>query len=117
MSKIFFITGAGSGIGRVVARHLLSKDHRVFLTDYNIDFLEDTCTKHLRSILPESKHANMKWAQMDVTSEEEVSKAISVCVAEFGGIDVLMNSKSFRCESTRLLWTTSVSHRRLQMPA
>lgn len=93
MAKTFFITGAGSGIGRVLARYLLLRDHRVFLTDYNRDFLEQTCTSHLRSILPQEQYANVKWAQMNVTDDEEVANAIALCVAKFGGIDVLVNSK------------------------
>lgn len=94
MSKIFFITGAGSGIGRVAARELLLKGYRVFLTDYNEAFLEDTCTKHLSSIIPEDKHQNFKWAPMNVCDDEQITNAIELCVREFGGIDILVNSSS-----------------------
>jgi NAD(P)-dependent dehydrogenase (short-subunit alcohol dehydrogenase family) len=92
MSKVFFITGAGSGIGRVTARELLLKGYRVFLTDYNDAFLEDTCSKHFPSVVPNDKHENFKWARMNVCDEQQVTKAIALCVQAFGGIDVLVNS-------------------------
>ncbi|EED20438.1 short-chain dehydrogenase, putative [Talaromyces stipitatus ATCC 10500] len=89
MSKVFFITGAGSGIGRVTARELLLKGYLVFLTDYNESFLEDTCTNHLPSVIPEDKRQNYNWAQMNVCDEEQITNAIALCVEKFGGIDVL----------------------------
>jgi NAD(P)-dependent dehydrogenase (short-subunit alcohol dehydrogenase family) len=92
MSKVFFITGAGSGIGRVVARDLLLKGHRVFLTDYNDAFLQDTCTKHLPSVIPEDKRQHFQWATMDVSKGEQVVAAVEACVREFGRLDVLVNS-------------------------
>ncbi|KAJ5930818.1 hypothetical protein N7466_006311 [Penicillium verhagenii] len=95
MSKVFFITGAGSGIGRVLARELLLKGYRVFLTDYNQAFLEDTCTAHLPSVLPSDKHENFRWSAMDVSDGEQVTKAIASCAEGFGGIDVLVNSTTF----------------------
>jgi NADP-dependent 3-hydroxy acid dehydrogenase YdfG len=94
MSKVFFITGAGSGIGRVTARELLLKGYRVFLTDYNESFLEDTCTKHLPSVIPEDKYQNFKWSPMNVCDDEQITNAIGSCVREFGGIDILVNSSS-----------------------
>ncbi|KAJ5703887.1 hypothetical protein N7493_011025 [Penicillium malachiteum] len=91
MSKIFFITGAGSGIGRVAARYLLQKGHRVFLTDYNSAFLDDTCTKHLPSVLTPELHANFKWSLMDTSNQSQVTEAVAKCAEEFGSIDVLIN--------------------------
>lgn len=93
MSKVFFITGAGSGLGRVTARYLLLKGHRVFLTDYNESFLEMTCTKHLTSVIPTESTSNYKWSRMDVSNGEDVAQAVQKCVKEFGTIDVLINSK------------------------
>ena len=92
MSKIFFITGAGSGIGRVTARELLLKGYLVFLTDYNEAFLQDTCTAYLPSVLPIDKHENFRWSGMDVSDEAQVAKAVTRCVQAFGGIDILVNS-------------------------
>ncbi|KAJ5711757.1 hypothetical protein N7488_005913 [Penicillium malachiteum] len=77
MSKIFFITGAGSGIGRVAARYLLQKGHRVFLTDYNSAFLDDTCTKHLPSVLSSELYGNFKWTIMDTSNQSQVTEAIA----------------------------------------
>lgn len=93
MAKVFFITGAGSGLGRVTARYLLLKGHRVFLTDYNESFLESTCTKHLASVIPTELKSNFKWSRMDVSNGEDVAQAVQKCVEQFGTIDVLINSE------------------------
>ncbi|KAJ5725941.1 uncharacterized protein N7483_007298 [Penicillium malachiteum] len=102
MSKIFFITGAGSGIGRVAARYLLQKGHRVFLTDYNSAFLHETCTKHLPSVLSPELHANFKWTLMDTSNQSQVTEVIAKCAEEFGSIDVLINNAgiNFSVQST-----------------
>lgn len=94
MSKVFFITGAGSGLGRVTARYLLLKGHQVFLTDYNESFLEMTCTRHLPSAIPTQLCSNFKWSRMDVSNGEDVAQAVLKCVEEFGTIDVLINSET-----------------------
>ncbi|KAL3465900.1 hypothetical protein BJX64DRAFT_285179 [Aspergillus heterothallicus] len=101
MSKVFFITGAGSGIGRVVARELLLKGYRVFLTDYNEAFLEDTCAKHLPSVIPEDKREHFKWAPMDVANGEQVAAAIETCVRDFGSLDVLINNAGINSQYMR----------------
>jgi NAD(P)-dependent dehydrogenase (short-subunit alcohol dehydrogenase family) len=93
MPKVFFITGAGSGIGRVTARYLLERGHRVFLTDYNPAFLDETCTKHLPLALSSELQSNFKWALMDTTNESQVVEAVKKCVEEFGSLDVLVNSR------------------------
>jgi NADP-dependent 3-hydroxy acid dehydrogenase YdfG len=92
MPKIFFITGAGSGIGRVTARYLLERGHRVFLTDYNSAFLDETCTKHLPSALSSEFQSNFKRALMNTTNQTQVIEAVTNCVQEFGTIDILVNS-------------------------
>ena len=92
MSKVFFITGAGSGIGRVTARYLLERGHRVFLTDYNPAFLDETCTKHLPLVLGSEHQLNFKWALMDTTNQNQVVEAVKKCVEDFGSLDVLVNS-------------------------
>ncbi|KAL4862517.1 hypothetical protein BDV12DRAFT_178722 [Aspergillus spectabilis] len=101
MSKVFFITGAGSGIGRVVARELLLKGYRVFLTDYNEAFLQDTCIKHLPSVIPEDKQQHFKWAPMDVSKEDQVVAAIETCVREFGRLDVVINNAGINSQYMR----------------
>ncbi|KAJ5637611.1 hypothetical protein N7490_007490 [Penicillium lividum] len=101
MSKVFFITGAGSGLGRVAARYLLLKGHRVFLTDYNEAFLEMTCTKHLPSVIPAESLDNFKWSAMDVASNDQVKIAVDKCVKEFGTIDVLINNAGINSQYMR----------------
>ncbi|KAL2786258.1 hypothetical protein BJX66DRAFT_342312 [Aspergillus keveii] len=101
MSKVFFITGAGSGIGRVVARELLLKGHRVFLTDYNDAFLQDACTKHLPSVIPEDKQQHFKWATMDVSKGEQAGAAVEACFREFGRLDVLINNAGINSQYMR----------------
>ncbi|KAJ5300961.1 uncharacterized protein N7443_005963 [Penicillium atrosanguineum] len=101
MPKVFFITGAGSGIGRVTARYLLERGYRVFLTDYNSAFLDDTCTKHLPSALSPEFQSNFKWALMDTTNHAQVVDAIKKCANEFGSIDVLINNAGINSQYMR----------------
>ncbi|KAJ5538209.1 hypothetical protein N7494_007688 [Penicillium frequentans] len=101
MAKVFFITGAGSGLGRVTARYLLLKGHRVFLTDYNESFLESTCTKHLASVIPTELKSNFKWSRMDVSNSEDVARAVQKCVEQFGTIDVLINNAGINSQYMR----------------
>jgi NAD(P)-dependent dehydrogenase (short-subunit alcohol dehydrogenase family) len=84
------ITGGARGIGRVIARHLLSQPlgHRVFLVDLNAEELEYVVTKHLAAYAPRvgSIVANLRNPK---AIREAVAKA-----AEFfdDRIDVLVNN-------------------------
>lgn len=114
MPKVFFITGAGSGIGRVTARYLLERGHRVFLTDYNSAFLEETCTKHLPLALSPEFQSNFKWALMDTTNQAQIVDAIKKCADEFGSLDVLVNSMDLQSPLLSFILTDDVCFQMLE---
>ena len=85
-SKIIFITGASTGIGKASAEYLTKQGHTVFGT----------------SRYPGSypKPEGYKILQMDVTDIESVQSAINQIVEDKGKIDVLINNAGFGLAGT-----------------
>jgi NAD(P)-dependent dehydrogenase (short-subunit alcohol dehydrogenase family) len=77
MSKVIFITGASSGIGKTIGEHLINQNFKVYGTSRN--------PKHY----PDSK---IKLLQLDVRNPEEIKSSIEKVVALEGRIDVLINN-------------------------
>ncbi len=77
MSKVVFITGASSGIGKAMALYLHEKGYRVYGTSRN-----------------PSKYKGFPFPLlvMDVTNPESVEQAISTVCAETQQLDVLINN-------------------------
>lgn len=89
-SKNIIITGGARGIGRVIARHLLSQplSHRVFLVDLNADELEYAVTKHLAPYAP-----RVGFAVANLRNLKEIREAVKKAAEFFDGrIDVLVNN-------------------------
>ena len=76
-SKVVFITGASSGIGKAIAEYLLTKNYRVFGSSRN-----------------PSKQSEGKFPliALDVTKKETIIAAVSQIMSEAGKIDVLINN-------------------------
>jgi NAD(P)-dependent dehydrogenase (short-subunit alcohol dehydrogenase family) len=83
MSKVWFITGAGSGIGAATARAALKAGDRVVATGRNLD--------KVRNALSDITGDNLAFVQLDVTDEIRVNAAVDEAVQIFGRIDVLGN--------------------------
>ena len=81
--KTFIITGGASGLGRAAAEAILGADGRVVLLDVNAETGQDTA----RTL---GQHA--RFAQADVTSEEQVKAAIDLAVTAFGRLDGVINA-------------------------
>lgn len=76
------VTGAGSGIGRAVARAFLAQGWRVGLVGRRADALAGTAAGHAAAlVLP-----------CDVTDEAQVDAAFDRAMADWGRIDVLFNN-------------------------
>ena len=84
--KVVAITGASSGIGEAIARHLASRGARVVLGARRLDKLEEIAA----SIKKEGGEAVFK--SLDVTSAEDVAAFAAFAVTEFGGLDVFVNN-------------------------
>jgi NAD(P)-dependent dehydrogenase (short-subunit alcohol dehydrogenase family) len=87
MSKVWFITGAGSGIGAATARAALKAGDRVVATGRNLD--------KLRNALGDVAGANVALVRLDVADEAEAKPAVDAAVKAFGRIDVLVNNAGY----------------------
>lgn len=77
MSKVVFITGASSGIGKSIGTYLTEKGYTVYGTSRNPKDTES----YSFSLLP-----------LDVTKPETILSAVSEVIAKEGRIDVLVNN-------------------------
>lgn len=84
--RVAFITGAGRGIGREIAKTLASKSNKIIVTDINIENAQETV-----SIL-ESQGAEALAVYCDVTKIESVQEAVKTSIDHFGQIDILVNN-------------------------
>src|SRR5580704_2804895 len=84
--KTVAITGGGRGIGRALAERFGRDGAQVALLDVNAADLETT-----RSAL-EAAGVVARTYQVNVAAEEEVVTAMDRIVADFGGLDVMVNN-------------------------
>ncbi len=84
--KISIITGAASGIGQATAELFAEEGAQLALADVNETDLDSLITK-LRS-----QGASVIGVKTDVSDEEQVSNLVSVCLKEYGRIDIACNN-------------------------
>jgi len=84
MSKVWFVTGANSGIGAGVAKAASQAGHQVVATGRNME--------KLRAAFAGDEGPNLALAQLDVTDAEQAAPAIAQALSRFGRIDVLVNN-------------------------
>jgi NAD(P)-dependent dehydrogenase (short-subunit alcohol dehydrogenase family) len=82
MSKVWFITGAGRGLGVDIAKAALAAGHQVVATGRN--------TKKVAAALGES--ANLLIVKLDITEPVDAESAGKASLDKFGRIDVLVNN-------------------------
>jgi len=87
MSKVWFITGAGSGIGAGTAKAALRAGDKVVATGRNLD--------KVRQALGDVAGENLAFVQLDVTDETQAKVAAEQAVQRFGRIDVLVNNAGY----------------------
>jgi len=75
------VTGAGSGIGLAVATKLAGLGYNVVVNDYNADAANEAAAK-----------IGGLAVQGDVSNEQDVTRMLETCVAEFGAPTHLVNN-------------------------
>src|SRR5215216_2660391 len=80
--KVWFITGAGRGLGVEIAKAALAAGHAVVATGRDP-------AKVAAAI---GKGSHLLTVRLDVTRDDEARAAIEAAVARFGRIDVLVNN-------------------------
>jgi NAD(P)-dependent dehydrogenase (short-subunit alcohol dehydrogenase family) len=81
-NKIWFITGAGRGMGIDIAQAALAAGHSVVATGRDAD--------RVRTAIGE--HDNLFAVALDITDEAAADAAAAAAVQRFGRIDVLVNN-------------------------
>lgn len=80
--KVWFVTGAGRGMGIDIAKAALAAGHAVVATGRNPGDVEKAV----------GKTGNLLVVQLDITQLAEAEKAAKAAVDRFGHIDVLVNN-------------------------
>lgn len=80
--KVWFITGAGRGMGVDIAKAVLAAGHSVVATGRNPDKVAQAL----------SQSADLLVVKLDITNPAEAEVAVKQAVDRFGRIDVLVNN-------------------------
>lgn len=84
--RVAVVTGAGSGIGRAIARRLAGEGATVACLDVALDAAEKTV-----AMIAEDGGPTATAHPVDVRDRATIDAAVAAVVAEAGGIDLLVN--------------------------
>jgi NADP-dependent 3-hydroxy acid dehydrogenase YdfG len=84
--KVVLITGASTGIGAEVAKHLAARGARVALAARRTSLLEGVVSDIA------SAGGEARAYTLDVTDKVEFARVVDAAVADFGTLDVLINN-------------------------
>ncbi|MFC9463425.1 bifunctional aldolase/short-chain dehydrogenase [Streptomyces coelicoflavus] len=98
-TRVALVTGAGSGIGKAIARRLVDEGACVVVADLDAE--------NAAAVAEELGGADKAVAvTVDVTSEEQIAEAFRAAVLAFGGVDLVVNNAGISL-SKPLLETTA----------
>jgi NAD(P)-dependent dehydrogenase (short-subunit alcohol dehydrogenase family) len=86
MARVWFITGASSGLGRELAEAVFARGERAVVTARDIN--------SLRGLNPD-RPDQIVATELDVRDGDQAREAVEAAEEEFGGIDVLVNNAGF----------------------
>ena len=84
-NKVAVITGGGRGIGKSIAKVFAQQGAAVYILD-----LDENARSAVQEIEDEENQA--RWLNCDISSMQNVSKAIDQIIHEAGSIDILINN-------------------------
>jgi NADP-dependent 3-hydroxy acid dehydrogenase YdfG len=90
-SKVWFITGASRGFGRVWAEAALERGDKVAATARNVGSLARLGEKYGDSVLT---------LELDVTKPDQVKKAVDEAYHYFGRLDIVLNNAGYSLVGT-----------------
>lgn len=90
-SKVWIITGASRGMGRIWTEAALERGDKVAATARNVDSL---------AALKEKYGDNVLTLQLDVTKEAQVKEAVNTAHEHFGRLDLVLNNAGYPLVST-----------------
>ena len=85
--KTIVVTGGGTGLGRAMTTYFLQLGAHVTITSRKLDVLEKTAAE-----LRAQTGGRVLAVPCDVRKYDEVEAMLAKTVAEFGGVDVLLNN-------------------------
>ncbi|KAK7037471.1 hypothetical protein VNI00_010963 [Paramarasmius palmivorus] len=86
--KTALVTGAGTGVGLIIAKGFAVHGAKVYITGRREDVLKSAVEKH--------SDLNLVALPMDVTSKESIANAVKVVEAAEGKLDILVNKQVTR---------------------
>jgi rhamnulose-1-phosphate aldolase/alcohol dehydrogenase len=98
-SRIGFVTGAGSGIGRAIAQRLAAEGACVVVAD-----LDAEAARAVASEIGTSDEAVA--VTVDVSSEDQIAEAVRETILAFGGVDLVVNNAGLSISKPLLETTT-----------
>lgn len=90
-NKVWFITGASRGFGRIWANAALKRGDKVAATARKLESIAD---------LKEKYGANVLTLALDVTKPEEVKTAVEKAYTHFGRLDIVLNNAGYSLVGT-----------------
>jgi rhamnulose-1-phosphate aldolase/alcohol dehydrogenase len=84
-SRVAFVTGAGSGIGKAIATRIVAEGGCVVIADLNLE--------NAQAVAKELGGDDFAVAvKVDVSDENDIIAALKVAVLAFGGVDLVVNN-------------------------
>ncbi|HDM8136702.1 oxidoreductase [Vibrio owensii] len=82
-SKVIFITGASSGMGKDTAMDLIKQGYIVYCAARRVEEMDDL------------KQAGGHVLQLDISNEQDITRCVNQVIEEQGRIDVLWNNAGY----------------------
>lgn len=85
-NKVAIVTGAGSGIGRAIAKEFVNEGAKVIVADYNEETAKETVE------LIKNRRGGAVVSKTDVSQPDQIQAMVKLAVDTFGGLDILVNN-------------------------